>query len=58
MREAWPQHLPMSVRISAHDWVEGGVTPDDAVEIARAFKAVGADMIDCSAGRSAGSRSP
>jgi anthraniloyl-CoA monooxygenase len=51
MREAWPQQLPMSVRISAHDWVEGGITPDDAVEIARAFKAAGADMIDCSSGQ-------
>ena len=51
MRAAWPQHLPMSVRISAHDWVEGGITPDDAVEIARAFKAAGADMIDCSSGQ-------
>jgi anthraniloyl-CoA monooxygenase len=51
MREAWPAQLPMSVRISAHDWVEGGITPDDAVEIARAFKAAGADMIDCSAGQ-------
>jgi anthraniloyl-CoA monooxygenase len=51
MREAWPQGLPMSVRISAHDWVEGGITPDDAVEIARAFKAAGADLIDCSSGQ-------
>jgi anthraniloyl-CoA monooxygenase len=51
MRTAWPQHLPMSVRISAHDWVEGGITPDDAVRIARAFKAAGADMIDCSSGQ-------
>ena len=51
MRAAWPQQLPMSVRISAHDWVEGGITPDDAVEIARAFKAAGADMIDCSSGQ-------
>ncbi|MHB1121189.1 MAG: bifunctional salicylyl-CoA 5-hydroxylase/oxidoreductase [Ramlibacter sp.] len=51
MRVAWPEHLPMSVRISAHDWVEGGITPDDAVEIARAFKAAGADMIDCSSGQ-------
>jgi anthraniloyl-CoA monooxygenase len=51
MREAWPAHLPMSVRISAHDWVEGGITPDDAVQIARAFKAAGADMIDCSSGQ-------
>ena len=51
MRAAWPQGKPMSVRISAHDWVEGGITPDDAIEIARAFKAAGADMIDCSAGQ-------
>jgi anthraniloyl-CoA monooxygenase len=51
MRAAWPDHLPMAVRISAHDWVEGGITPDDAVEIARAFKAAGADMIDCSSGQ-------
>ena len=51
MRQAWPAHLPMSVRISAHDWVEGGITPADAVEIARAFKAAGADLIDCSSGQ-------
>ena len=51
VRAAWPQQLPMSVRISAHDWVDGGITPDDAVEIARAFKAAGADMIDCSSGQ-------
>jgi len=41
----------MSVRISAHDWVEGGITPDDAVVIGKAFKAAGADMIDCSSGQ-------
>jgi anthraniloyl-CoA monooxygenase len=51
MRAAWPEKLPISVRISAHDWVEGGITADDAVEIARAFKAAGADMIDCSSGQ-------
>jgi anthraniloyl-CoA monooxygenase len=51
VRAAWPQDRPMSVRISAHDWVEGGITPDDAVQIARAFKAAGADMIDCSSGQ-------
>ncbi|WP_395703341.1 bifunctional salicylyl-CoA 5-hydroxylase/oxidoreductase [Aquabacterium sp.] len=51
MRAAWPQHLPMSVRISAHDWVEGGITPADAVQIARAFREAGADLIDCSAGQ-------
>jgi anthraniloyl-CoA monooxygenase len=51
VRSAWPQQLPISVRISAHDWVEGGITPDDAVEMARQFKAAGADMIDCSSGQ-------
>jgi anthraniloyl-CoA monooxygenase len=51
MREVWPKHLPISIRISAHDWVEGGITPDDAVEIARVFKAGGADLIDCSSGQ-------
>jgi anthraniloyl-CoA monooxygenase len=51
VRAAWPAHLPMSVRISANDWVEGGITPADAVEIARAFKAAGADLIDCSSGQ-------
>jgi anthraniloyl-CoA monooxygenase len=51
MRKVWPQDKPISVRISAHDWVDGGTTPDDAVEIARAFKAAGADMIDVSSGQ-------
>ncbi len=51
MREVWPKQLPISVRISAHDWVEGGITPDDAVEIARHFKAAGVDLIDCSSGQ-------
>jgi anthraniloyl-CoA monooxygenase len=58
MREAWPQHLPMSVRISAHDWVEGGITPIDAVAVARAFKAAGADMIDCSSGQVSAQQKP
>jgi anthraniloyl-CoA monooxygenase len=51
VRQVWPADLPISVRISAHDWVEGGITPADAVSIARAFKAAGADMIDCSSGQ-------
>src|SRR5215212_7241273 len=51
IREVWPKQLPVSVRISAHDWVAGGITPDDAVEIARMFKAAGADLIDCSSGQ-------
>ncbi len=51
VRAVWPAERPMSVRISAHDWVDGGITPADAVEIARAFKAAGADLIDCSSGQ-------
>jgi anthraniloyl-CoA monooxygenase len=51
VRAAWPAQLPMSVRISAHDWVDGGITPADAVQIAAAFKAAGADLIDCSSGQ-------
>lgn len=51
VRKAWPSHLPISVRISAHDWVDGGITPQDAVLIAKEFKRVGADMIDCSSGQ-------
>jgi anthraniloyl-CoA monooxygenase len=39
------------VRISAHDWAPGGITPDDAVEIARMFKEVGVDLIDVSSGQ-------
>ncbi len=51
VREVWPEGKPISVRISAHDWTEGGITPQDAVEIAKAFKAAGADLIDCSSGQ-------
>jgi anthraniloyl-CoA monooxygenase len=51
VRRVWPQGKPVSVRISAHDWVEGGITPADAVAVARAFKEAGADMIDCSSGQ-------
>lgn len=51
MRAVWPGDKPMSVRISATDWVEGGITGDDAVAISRAFVAAGADIIDVSAGQ-------
>ncbi|WP_309683812.1 bifunctional salicylyl-CoA 5-hydroxylase/oxidoreductase [Polaromonas sp.] len=51
MREVWPAHLPMSVRISAHDWAPGGNTPDDAIVVARLFKAAGCDVIDVSSGQ-------
>ncbi len=51
MRAVWPDDKPMSVRISATDWVDGGLTPQDAVTIAKAFVAAGADIIDVSAGQ-------
>jgi anthraniloyl-CoA monooxygenase len=51
LRKIWPQDRPMSVRISAHDWVEGGITPDDAIEIAKKFKSAGVDFVDCSSGQ-------
>jgi len=51
MRAAWPSHKPMSVRISATDWAEGGITGDDAVLIARAFAEHGVDLVDISTGQ-------
>ena len=52
VREVWPKGKPISVRISANDWVGAdGVTPADGVEIARMLKAAGVDMIDVSAGQ-------
>ncbi len=51
LRAVWPADRPMSVRISAHDWAPGGNTPDDAVELARLFRAAGADLIDVSSGQ-------
>jgi anthraniloyl-CoA monooxygenase len=51
MREAWPKHKPMSVRISATDWLDGGLTGDDAVQVARLFAQEGCDLIDVSTGQ-------
>ena len=58
MRAAWPDDRPMSVRISAHDWAPGGNTPDDAVAIARLFKAAGCDVIDVSSGQTTRAAKP
>ena len=58
MRSVWPAHLPMSVRISAHDWAPGGNTDDDAVQIARLFKAEGCDVIDVSSGQTTRAAKP
>ncbi|HEU0133260.1 MAG TPA: bifunctional salicylyl-CoA 5-hydroxylase/oxidoreductase [Allosphingosinicella sp.] len=52
IRAAWPAERPMSVRISANDWMgDEGITPDEAVLIGRAFAEAGADLIDVSAGQ-------
>jgi anthraniloyl-CoA monooxygenase len=51
LRKAWPDERPMSVRISATDWQDGGLTGDGAVEVARAFAEAGCDLIDVSTGQ-------
>lgn len=59
MRAVWPEGKPMSVRISATDWLdEDGVTPDEAVLIAKAFAKAGADLIDVSAGQTSTKAKP
>jgi anthraniloyl-CoA monooxygenase len=58
MRAVWPEQLPMSVRISAHDWAPGGNTDEDAVAIARLFKAAGCDVIDVSSGQTTRAAKP
>ena len=59
MREVWPEEKPMSVRISATDWMENdGIDADDAVEIAGAFWEAGADLIDVSAGQTSPDAKP
>lgn len=58
LRAVWPAGKPMSVRISAHDWAPGGTTLDDAVEIARLFKAACCDLIDVSSGQTTRAAKP
>jgi len=51
VRARWPRHKPISVRISATDWAPGGITPEDGLQVAAAFRARGADIINVSAGQ-------
>ncbi|WP_373428992.1 bifunctional salicylyl-CoA 5-hydroxylase/oxidoreductase [Streptomyces sp. DSM 42143] len=51
VRGVWPEDRPMTVRVSATDWAEGGTTPEEAVAVARAFAAHGADAVDVSTGQ-------
>ncbi|MDP1572363.1 MAG: bifunctional salicylyl-CoA 5-hydroxylase/oxidoreductase [Vicinamibacterales bacterium] len=57
-RAVWPAERPMSVRISAVDWAPGGMTPDEAVEVARALGAHGCDIVDVSAGQTVPDQRP
>jgi 2,4-dienoyl-CoA reductase-like NADH-dependent reductase (Old Yellow Enzyme family) len=50
VRSAWPAELPLFLRISATDWVEGGFVPDEAVVFARQARILGVDLVDCSSG--------
>ena len=50
VREVWPARLPVAVRLSCTDWVEGGWTLEDSVALARLLKDAGVDLIDCSSG--------
>jgi 2,4-dienoyl-CoA reductase-like NADH-dependent reductase (Old Yellow Enzyme family) len=50
IRSAWPEEKPVGVRISAIEWVDGGWSLDDSVELAKRLKALGCDYIDCSSG--------
>ncbi len=50
VRAEWPAHLPVFVRISATDWVDGGWSADESVELARRFRERGVDLVDVSTG--------
>ncbi len=50
VRQVWPDHLPLAVRISAIDWVEGGWDIEQSIALAKLLKAAGVDLVDCSSG--------
>jgi 2,4-dienoyl-CoA reductase-like NADH-dependent reductase (Old Yellow Enzyme family) len=50
VRQVWPEHLPLFVRISATDWAEGGWNADASVELAHRLRDHGVDLVDCSSG--------
>jgi len=58
MRSVWPQQKPMSVRISASDWQEGGIAEVDTIAIASAFETAGVDLMDVSAGQTSPDQKP
>ena len=58
MRAVWPEERPMSVRVSASDWKEGGLSEEDLFKISEAFNAAGCDLIDVSAGQTVPDQKP
>jgi anthraniloyl-CoA monooxygenase len=58
LREVWPADRPMSVRLSATDWADGGISDEDTLAIARAFAAAGCDLIDVSTGQTVHDAAP
>ena len=53
VRQVWPDELPLAVRLSASDWIDGGWTIDDSVELSRLLRDAGVDLVDCSSGGAA-----
>jgi len=58
VRVVWPQELPLLLRISCTDWMEGGWGPEDSVTLARMVKPLGVDLVDCSSGGNHPSAAP
>jgi anthraniloyl-CoA monooxygenase len=58
MRDAWPEHKPMSIRISASDWAPGGITESDVLATVRAFEDAGCDLVSTSSGQTVPEQKP
>jgi anthraniloyl-CoA monooxygenase len=58
VRAQWPADKPLSVRISATDWMDGGLTEDDALTMVRAFRSAGIDLVDVSTGQTVPDQKP
>ncbi len=58
LRAVWPAEKPMSVRVSATDWQEGGITEAEAIQVAKAFAAAGCDLVDVSTGQTTPQAAP
>jgi len=58
IRKNWPEEFPLAFRLSATDWLEGGIELEDTIEVAKALKQAGVDLIDCSSGGISGKERP